>query len=272
MYLRCLSCAWIAVFAVLPAAAGDRVLRVCADPNNMPFSNEKQEGFENRVAELIAQDVGAHLEYTWWSLRKGFVRNALNADVCDVVIGMPSESDMVLVTRPYYRSTYVFAYRHAADLHLTSLDDPRLAHMKIGMYLAGNDFGPPANIIAARRLMANVVPFRLYGPYGEPSPASKLLEAVARGDVDVAVAWGPFAGYFAEKSTVPLDVVPLSPHSGDSTPFAFNISVAVRKTDDGLRSELDAAVGRQCAAIQSLLKIYGIPQATEDDKQCAASR
>jgi len=261
----------ILVIAAANAVAAQRVLRVCADPNNLPFSNQQQQGFENRIADLLARDLGAVVEYTWWSMRRGFVRNALNAGVCDVIMAMPAESEMVLATRPYYKSTYVFASRKDDDLKLTSLNDSRFAEWRVGVQLAGNDFVPPAHALAARGITGTLIPFSLYGAEGEANPQAKIMEAVARGDVDVAIVWGPFAGYFAKKIGTPLEIVPVSPSSWRSMPFTFSIAAAVRKGDAELRDQLDGALQHQCTAIQAILSEYGLPQPADGRTECANS-
>src|SRR4051812_30877951 len=142
-----------------------RTLRVCADPNNLPFSNQAREGFENALASLLAKDRGARLEYTWWAQRRGFLRSTLNAGACDVVMGVPPGLDGVRTTAPYYRSTYVFTTRRDRQLHLASLDDPRLRRLRIGVQMIGDDFAnsPPAHALSARGLVANVVGYSVYG-------------------------------------------------------------------------------------------------------------
>src|SRR5438128_1296513 len=133
MSSRCLS---LLLCATACYGAGDRVLRVCADPNNLPFSNQRAEGFENRLADLVAHELGARVEYTWYAPGRGYLRNSLNADLCDVVMGVPSELDTVAASRPYYRSTYVFVSRHAG---IQALDDPRLKKMRIGVQMIAED-------------------------------------------------------------------------------------------------------------------------------------
>ena len=132
-----------------------RVLRVCADPNNLPFSNESEEGFENRLAQLIAGELNARVSYTWWAQRRGFVRNTLNEGLCDVVMGVPGSFELTGVTRPYYRSTYVFLYRKDAGLSLRSLDDSVLRTLRIGVQIIGDDYAntPPAHALARLRLV-----------------------------------------------------------------------------------------------------------------------
>jgi quinoprotein dehydrogenase-associated probable ABC transporter substrate-binding protein len=174
-------------------------LRVCADPNNLPFSNEAQQGFENRIATLIATDLGVPLRYTWWPERRGFVRNTLKARLCDVVMEVPAAYELTERTAPYYRSTYVFVTR--ADRHLTirSFDDPALRHLRIGIHMMGDDYAnsPAAIALARRGLAGQVVPFMIYGDYSKPDPPAEIIRAVANDSIDVAVAWGPLAGYFA---------------------------------------------------------------------------
>ena len=144
-----------------------------------------------------------------------------------------------------------------------------MAGWKIGVHLVGNDFAPPAHALAARGVTGNLIPFSLYGPYGQPNPPSKLLQSIASGDVDIGIVWGPYAGYFATRVNAPLDIVPVSPQAWSGMPFAFSISAAVRKGDTALQSELEGALGRNCAAIQALLTEYRIPQIGEARPKCA---
>jgi len=238
-------------------------LRVCADPNNLPFSNRAQEGFENRIAELLAADRHARLEYTWWAQRRGFVRNTLAAGTCDVVIGVPAESDSVAATLPYYRSSYVFVSRRDRGLNLASFDDPRLPKLRIGVQMIGDDFAntPPAHALARRGMTANVVGYTVYGDYGQPSPLSDIVLAVDRGDVDIAVVWGPVAGFFARRSEGRLTLSAVSPQrDSPSLPFAFEISMGVRRGDAALRTALDDFLRRRHVKIDAILDRYGIPR------------
>jgi mxaJ protein len=240
-----------------------RQLRVCADPNNLPFSNQQGEGFENRMAELIARELHATVQYTWWAQRRGFIRNTLKAGSCDVILGVPSHFDLALTTSPYYRSTYVFVYRQDKGLTIRSFDDPLLHHLRIGVQLIGDDYAntPPAHALANRHIINNVVGYTVYGDYSQANPAAKILEAVAAGEVDVAVVWGPFAGYFAPRQSVPLDVVPVSPPmDAPSLPFVFDISMGVRKDDQAFQAELQAVLDRKRPEIEAILDEYGIPR------------
>lgn len=266
-------CRSVLVIACLPhlLCAGDRVLRVCADPNNLPYSNQRGEGFENRLAELAARDLGATLEYVWWSQRKSFLRDSLNAGKCDAVLGVPATLDSVEVTRPYYRSTYVFLTRADRQLQLTALSDPRLEQCRIGIHVVDNDYAPPAQALARRGLGSNLSGYSLFGKYGEENPPARLVEAVAHGDVDVAVIWGPFAGYFAKQSDVPLQVTAVSPAAYMGVPFTYSIAAAVRKGDDTLRDALNGVLVRECTAVRALLEHYGVPLVEEEGK-CAPSQ
>jgi len=236
---------------------------VCADPNNLPFSNRRGEGFENRLAELIAADLGAHVEYTWWAQRRGFVRNTLKAGRCDVVMGVPSGFELALPTRAYYRSTYVMVWRRDAGLALGSLDDPRLRTLRIGVHLIGDDYAntPPAHALATRGMIGNVVGFPIYGDYREPAPPARLIDAVAHGDVDVAIVWGPLAGYFVPREAVALAVAPVTPSIDlPFLPFVYDIAVGVRRGDQALKTEIDDVLERRRADVARLLDAYGVPR------------
>ena len=237
------------------------VLRVCADPNNMPFSNERGEGFENKVVETLAKDLGARVEYTWWAQRRGFIRMTLKAGLCDLVAGVPSGFEMAQTTSPYYRSTYVFVYRKGKGVDVRSFDDPALKNLKIGVQMIGDDFAntPPAHALTNRHIM-NVRGYMVYGDYSKASPASNIIEAVERGDVDVAVVWGPLAGYFA-RSRKGLEVVPVSPQIDlPFLPFVYDISMGVRRGDNQLRDEIEGAIERRRAEIEKILDEYGVPR------------
>ena len=245
------------------AAPAPRELRVCADPNNLPFTNRAGEGFENRIAELVARDLHARLSYTWWAQRRGFFRNTLNASLCDVVMGVPSDFEMARPTEPYYRSSYVFVTRRDRHLAIASLDDTVLRRLRIGVQLIGNDYmnTPPAHALSRRGMVANVVGYTVYGDYTEPNPPARIVDAVARGDVDVAIVWGPLGGYFASRERVPLVVTPVSPEmEPPGIPLAYSISMGVRKKDDALRRELDRVIETRRTEIGRILDAYGVPR------------
>ncbi|HTL42844.1 MAG TPA: substrate-binding domain-containing protein [Vicinamibacterales bacterium] len=253
-------------------APPERVLRVCADPNNLPYSNRAGEGFENKIASLLAADRHERLEYTWWAQRRGYVRNTLKAGDCDVLVGVPTSFELALTTRPYYRSTYVFVARHDRHLHLSSLDDPRLHRMRIGVQMVGDDFNntPPAHALSSRGIIRNVVGYEIYGDYSQPHPLSGIVEAVERGDVDAALAWGPPAAYFARMSRVPLDVTPVTPQIDlPFLPFVFDMSMGVRHGDNALRDELDDFLVRRQADIDAILGSYNVPRVDHDQESAS---
>jgi mxaJ protein len=238
------------------------VIRVCADPNNLPFSNEKQEGFENRLAALLAADLGVRPQYTWRAQRRGFVRSTLEAGLCDVVMGLPRGHEHTLTTRPYYRSTYVFVARRDRQLRLQSLDDPRLRDFRLGVQLVGDDFAnsPPAHALSARGLTRNIVGYSVLGDYARPNPPARIVEAVARGDIDAALVWGPLAGFFAKRSDIPLELRNVIPDADAGLPFAFDISMAVRRDDAARLGGLDDFIVRRRQDIDAILLAFGVPQ------------
>jgi len=244
-----------------------RELRVCADPNNLPYSNRKLEGFENRLAEMVARDLHASLRYTWWPQHRGFLRNTLKAGTCDVVMGLPSSVELAATTRPYYRSTYVFVYRKDRGIAVRSFDDPVLRKLKIGVQMVGDDGynSPPAHALASRGIIDNIAGYSVYGDYSQPNPPARIVEAVTKGDVDLAVVWGPLAGYFAPRQPsahdAPLELVPVSPQiDRPFLPFVFDMSMGVRRGDDKLHAELDSFIERRQPEIDALLDRYGIPR------------
>jgi mxaJ protein len=246
-----------------PTTAPARVLRICADPNNLPFSNQKLEGFENKIAELLARDLGMKVEYAWRAQRRGFFRHAFNDDAADVVMGVPAGFERALPTTPYYRSSYAFVYRREGGPAVQSFDDPVLKNVKVGIQIVGEDGNnpPPAYALARRGIIDNVVGYTVYGDYTQDNPPARIVEAVAKGEVDVAVVWGPLAGYFAKRQGVPLEVVPVSPQvEPPGMQFAFDIAIGVRKDGKQLREKLNAALARRRPEIEKVLQEYEIPQ------------
>lgn len=254
----------VAILCVLTALAGcsepSRVLRVCADPNNLPFSNDKLEGFENHIAALVGDELEARIEYVWWAQRRGFVRNTLREGLCDVVIGVPAHYEMTRTTAPYYRSSYVFVTRQGTH-QPSSFDDPYLATATIGVHLIGDDFAnsPPAHALSARGLINNVRGYSIYGDYKRPNPPSELIHAVSDGGVDVAVAWGPLAGYFARSSPVPLQLARVLPDEEPPFPFVFDVAMGVARGNDALQRELDRVIANRHADIEKILREYSVP-------------
>lgn len=259
----------LAGLLMIPGGVQARELRACADPNNLPFSNEAGEGFENRIVSLIAQELGAKVRYVWWAQRRGFLRNTLKAEACDLVPGLPANLEGVRTTTPYYRSSYVFVAR-ADGPDIESFDDPVLRDVKIGVHLIGDDGSntPPAHALSRRGIVDNVRGYMIYGDYSDPNPPARILKALADGEIDVAIVWGPLGGYFAERESVPLKVVPVSPVlDGPQLPMAFDISMAVRKEDEALRQEIDAALARRRPDVDAVLAAYGVPRLDAGRKQ-----
>lgn len=245
------------------AAQASSPLRVCADPNDLPFSNRAQQGFENKLARMLAHSLGKRVKFVWWAQGREFLRDTLNADRCDVVMGLPTDDHAygVLTTHPYYRSSYVLVYRADAPYKLKSLDDPRLRTLQIGVHATGDDWVdlPGGATLAHRGIVRNVHVYKLAADYGRANPSADLIEAVADHKVDVAIAWGPLAGYFATREPVKLVVVPLT-HTHTILPFQFSISMAVRHGNTALRDEANAFLKTHRAAIHELLAGYGVPQ------------
>jgi mxaJ protein len=260
---RCFSVVVLTMSMIVGASAAHAaVLRVCADPNNLPFSDQAGHGFENRIVELIARDLGSTVDYTWWAQRRGYIRNTLKADICDVWSGIASGAEMITSSRPYYRSSYVFVTRADRGLHIASLDDPQLRQLVIGVQMIGSDAmnTPPAHALARRGIVQNVRGYMLYGDYREPHPASAIIDAVENGDIDVAVVWGPTAGYFAAQGSTPLTIEPVQPwRDGTGLPMAFYVSMGVRRGDNALLRRLDESLERNHAAISAILAEYHVP-------------
>lgn len=253
--------------AAVPAGRGagpaqaDDVLRVCADANNMPFSNARGEGFENRIAQLIAGELGREVRYLWWPQRRGFVRHTLDAGACDVVIGVPADYGRTTNTAPYYRSTYVFVTRRADGLHIASFDGARLRGLRIGLHTIGDDYAnvPPAQALAARGIVRNIRGYPITGDAAQADPPRALIDALARNEIDVAIAWGPFAAWFAQRQPVAMDLTPL-PATRGVLPMSFAIAAGVRRGDFDLRDAIDAALARRRPDIERLLDTFGVPR------------
>ncbi len=253
-----------------------RVLKIAADPNNLPFTNSKLEGFENKVAAILAREMNADLQYEWHAQRRGFFRETITQGDCDLALGAPQGFERALPTRPYYRSTYVFVTRKDRNLKLASLDDPRLRQLKVGVQVIGDDGvnTPPAHALAARGIIDNVAGYSVYGDYSKPNPTAGIIEAVANGDIDVGFAWGPLAGYFAPKQSVPLELTPVTPAKDERShmQFTFDIGVGVRKGNTKLRDEVSAVLARCQDEINGVLDEYHVPRSPLDERVKTASK
>jgi mxaJ protein len=244
----------VSVVLVETAATQPKSLRVCGDPDNLPFSNEKLEGFENKIAATIAADLGATPSYAWWPHQRGLVRNTIDAGTCDVIFGIPEGLDFVLWTKPYYHSSYVIAYRKSDGLRIASLDALELSRLRIGVYTNT----PVEESLARRHLLDNVSSYSLFfDPRGDRDRPAKLLDDLVAGIVDIALPWGPLAGYYAKKLNAPIELVPLKNEPG--VPLSFGISMGVKKGNRELKSQLEAALDRRQSDIRMILEEYGVP-------------
>jgi mxaJ protein len=252
----------LSVAELLCGASVDRVvpsrtIRVCADPNNFPFSNDKLEGFENKLADVIGTELHAKIEYVWWLQRKNFVRNTLNSGKCDLIIGILRGYERIATTRPYYKSTYVWVSRKDKHLKIASLDDPILQKLRIGVHITDDNYAPPAQALARRGLVNNLKGYSLLGAFGDLNPPAKLVNAVANREVDLAIAWGPLVGYFTRNSALQLSA--MEPLRDGPIPFTFEISMGVRKNDTALLEQLDRALERRQADVRRILAEYRVP-------------
>lgn len=239
-------------------AAELKSLRVCADPDNLPFSNRQEQGFENRVAALVARDLRVPHTYTWWPQRRGFLRGTLNARQCDVVIGIPTGHPLVLTTSAYYSSPYVIVSRRQDALQIASLDDPLLKGLRIGVYQ-----NSPVDFVLGRHgMIDNVFGYNTFYN-GRLNYPEKIIEDVSSGGIDVAIVWGPAAGYFVgqrrDKLTLaPVDV-PRLEGNGENDAEVFAMSMGVRKTDEPLRGLLDTVIKARWEEIRDILQQFGVP-------------
>jgi len=229
-------------------------LRVCADPDNLPFSNRAQRGFENQIAQVLARAMHTNVQYTWQRMGRGFVREILNKHRCDVLLGIPQNFPAVLTTAPYYRSSYMFVTRKGDGLRLASFDEPQLKRMKIGVQVLSEEYAPPAQALGRRGLIANLVGFKTTG-----SDTRSIVDAVVRKKVDAAVVWGPSAGYFAKRFPNQLQLSPTPAFDPPGLPLAFSISMGVRKTDTALRDRLNQQLREHRSEIERILRSYGVP-------------
>jgi len=236
--------------------AQQKELRVCADPNNLPFSNIKQEGFENRIAEVVAADLHAHLIYVWQRMGRGFIREFLNKGQCDLLIGIPAGFKPVLTTAPYYRSSYVFVVRRDAAYKPLSLEDPALRNIKIGVQALDEEYTPPAEALVHRGMRDSLVTYHTVG-----EDAEAIVRAVLDKDVAAAIVWGPLAGYWAHQNPGALECTPVHPESEPpGLPFTFEISMGVRKGNTVLRDSVQRALRRRSADIKNILADFAVPQ------------
>ena len=266
-----------AVGVALPGGAGAQdaegaielvdphVFRACADPRDLPLSNEAGEGFENKIAELFARKLGKSVGYTFYPDATGFIRNTLNAYHCDVVLGTAQGDDLVQPTNPYYRTGYAAAYHEDGPLKgMDSLSDPRLKTARIGI-VAGT---PPATYLAMNGLLGQIKSYRLGVDTRYDSSTHDMMDDLDKGEIDVALLWGPFAGYYASKAKTPTAVVPLTKEQGGPQ-MVFRIVMGVRHSDQNWKRTLNKAISENHDEIQAILRSYGVPLLDESDKPIA---
>ncbi|WP_109488620.1 quinoprotein dehydrogenase-associated putative ABC transporter substrate-binding protein [Occallatibacter savannae] len=259
MSLRSLSC-----YAVLILGMGllshAAPLRICADPDNLPFSNRAARGFDNQIAALVARDLHREPVFVWSRNGRGFLREQFNRNACDVLVGVPQKLRGVLTTAPYYRSAYVFVTRRQDNLQIASFSDPHLNGPKIGLQALEDNLSPPSLALIRTGHAAQLVGFNSFGANG---PA--ILRAVVNRRLGTAVVWGPLAGYWITHERLPLNLTPVSPLVDPSgVPFAFSISMAVHKHDEKLRADLNAALIRLRPSISRVLASYNVPTLAEE--------
>jgi quinoprotein dehydrogenase-associated probable ABC transporter substrate-binding protein len=250
MYSRCLSC--LLLFAI---GLQGRVLRVCADPNNLPLSGQQQPGFENRMAELVAAHLKAKVEFVWWLERKNLVRNTLLSGKCDALMNVPEGMPGIATTRPYYRSSYVLVQKRPV---IRSLDDPALRNKRIGVHIVAENLAPPAAWLARRGIVENVKGYSLFGPFDKPNPPTEILDALVRGDIDVAIVWGPLAGWYARAHSLNVQVV-RTPGTAPP-PLEYSMAVGVRRSDMALKNEIEKALEGDKQGVRRILSEFAIPE------------
>ncbi|ADE16877.1 extracellular solute-binding protein family 3 [Nitrosococcus halophilus Nc 4] len=263
---------WIALLAIAPdlsqgvEGSKEKVLRVCADPSNLPYSDRQQGGFENKIAELFAKDLGWDLEYVWFPQRIGFIRNTLKKPVptekryrCDLVLGVPTGYDLVATTKPYYRSTYTMVYRKKSGLDLKSVQDiatlrqERGKHLKVAVF----DRTPGVDLLVKYRILDQALPYQLQSGDVEAYHGQILETDLLEGKFDVALIWGPIAGYFAAKSPESLVLIPL--HSEPNIRLEYAVSMGVRRGEAAWKATVQDFLDRKKEQIDAILTDYHIP-------------
>ncbi|MGH8728351.1 MAG: substrate-binding domain-containing protein [Burkholderiales bacterium] len=268
--------------AALPAFAAqdDKVLRVCADPNNLPLSNKNKEGYENKIAELLAKDLGWKVEYAWFPQRMGFIRNTLRARdpetnrfKCDLVLGVSPDSDMTVNTKPYYRSTYALAYVKGKGLDsiktpddLTKLPPDKLKSLKIGV--VGRT--PVADWLLKNNLFEQAVPYQLQTGDPDRYPGEMVEKDLVEGKIDIAMEWGPIAGYFAKKSSVPIEVVPFKPNETPGIKMDYAIAMGVRRGEKEWHEQVQTLLEKNKAGIEQILTEYNVPLLEQPSKAASS--
>jgi quinoprotein dehydrogenase-associated probable ABC transporter substrate-binding protein len=239
-----------------------KLLRVCADPRNMPFSNEMGQGFENRIAELLAERLRKKLEYAYHPGAIGFVRNTLGAHRCDVIMGFPQGADLAQGTNPYYRTAYALIAKPGSGLDgVTTLEDERLKGKRIGI-VAGT---PPSTHMAMDGLMANAKPYALMTDTRVDSSAEAMINDLGSGSIDAGILWGPMAGFYARKANPPLHVTPLVKQTAGPR-LVYDVGMGVRPADQNWKRQLNRLIQENQAVINRILLDFGVPLLDKNDQ------
>jgi quinoprotein dehydrogenase-associated probable ABC transporter substrate-binding protein len=233
-------------------------LRVCADPNNLPFSDEGKDGFENKIAELIGAELGLKVDYVWFPQVIGFVRNTLRAHLCDLVMGTVAGDEVMQTTNPYYFTTYAMLYRSDKGLELDGVQHPRLAGLRLGV-VAGT---PPADLLARYDLMSHTKPYALSVDTRAASPTHEMVQDVVDSTIDVGFLWGPIAGYYRKHDGLPLTLVPVKSEPGAAR-MEYHIAMGVRANEPEWRRRINAAILKRQGNITAILRDYGVPLLNE---------
>jgi mxaJ protein len=261
MYSLCLRVALLCVVSA-PIAANATPLRVCADPDNLPFSNRAEQGFDNRIAIVIAQKLGREPEFIWTRSRRGFMREEFNEGACDVLMGVPQGMRALATSQPYYRSSYFFVTRTRDHLQITRFDDPHLNGRRIGLQILEEDYAPPSVPLIRNGHAAQLVGFDTFG-----ARSADIVRAVADARIGAAVVWGPLAGYVAARDHLPVALTAVSPRVDSSgVPFTYDITIGVHKKDTALHSAINHAIDESQVPIRAILARYHVP-ITADEKE-----
>jgi mxaJ protein len=246
---------FLLLIAICGRVFGAAPLRICADPDDPPFSTGAAQGFDNRIAILLAHDLHREPVFVWTRSRRGFIREQFNKGACDILMGVPAGMKTVATSRPYYRSTYVFATPLREHLQIASFDDPHLSGRRIGLQILEEDLSPPSIPLIRTGHAAQLVGYPSFGARG-----GDIVRAVSTGRVGTAVVWGPIAGYFTAVMHLPLQLTPVSPAvDASGIPFTFAVAVAVHKNDVVLRDSVNSSLTRLQPQIDRILTEYHVP-------------
>jgi len=236
-------------------------LRVCADPNDLPFSNEKGEGYENKTAELIGRELKLPVRFVFFPQVVGFVRNTLRARSCDLIMGTVAGDDIVQTTTPYYYSDYVVVWPDGKDFTFSSFDDPRLKTMRIGIVSAT----PPSDLLVRHELMAHAKPYALMVDTRYESATHQMIEDVVKGEIDLGLLWGPIAGYYIKRDALKLKLAPI-PNEPGAPRMDYHIAMGVRANEPEWRRQINAVIQKRQPEITAILRDYGVPLLDEQGR------